>query len=150
MIVTHAQPLAKLAEHLRDDEIHVWSLAYHPQHGRAALRRVLGRYLGIAAGKVALVDGEHGRPSLAEGHDPALGFNWSHSGEHALIAVGRGIAPGIDLERRRPRPRALEIANRYFSPDEAACLANLPAEQAERSEERRVGKECRSRWSPYH
>src|SRR2546422_4131917 len=24
------------------------------------------------------------------------------------------------------------------------------AERAERSEERRVGKECRSRWSPYH
>ena len=24
------------------------------------------------------------------------------------------------------------------------------AETAERSEERRVGKECRSRWSPYH
>ena len=23
-------------------------------------------------------------------------------------------------------------------------------EEAERSEERRVGKECRSRWSPYH
>ena len=26
----------------------------------------------------------------------------------------------------------------------------LPTEKAERSEERRVGKECRSRWSPYH
>src|SRR3712207_9282388 len=25
-----------------------------------------------------------------------------------------------------------------------------PIEQAFRSEERRVGKECRSRWSPYH
>ena len=25
-----------------------------------------------------------------------------------------------------------------------------PREWAERSEERRVGKECRSRWSPYH
>src|SRR2546425_10869826 len=25
-----------------------------------------------------------------------------------------------------------------------------PPEQALRSEERRVGKECRSRWSPYH
>ena len=24
------------------------------------------------------------------------------------------------------------------------------ADDAERSEERRVGKECRSRWSPYH
>ena len=26
----------------------------------------------------------------------------------------------------------------------------IPAARAERSEERRVGKECRSRWSPYH
>ena len=26
----------------------------------------------------------------------------------------------------------------------------LEEKQAERSEERRVGKECRSRWSPYH
>ena len=25
-----------------------------------------------------------------------------------------------------------------------------PAEDSTRSEERRVGKECRSRWSPYH
>ena len=27
---------------------------------------------------------------------------------------------------------------------------NKNAKAAERSEERRVGKECRSRWSPYH
>ena len=25
-----------------------------------------------------------------------------------------------------------------------------PSQDLERSEERRVGKECRSRWSPYH
>ena len=30
------------------------------------------------------------------------------------------------------------------------CIVNLIAEMLERSEERRVGKECRSRWSPYH
>ena len=29
-------------------------------------------------------------------------------------------------------------------------VANTLQELAERSEERRVGKECRSRWSPYH
>ena len=29
-------------------------------------------------------------------------------------------------------------------------LANQLGCQLERSEERRVGKECRSRWSPYH
>ena len=32
------------------------------------------------------------------------------------------------------------------------CAVAVPAFAAEevRSEERRVGKECRSRWSPYH
>ena len=37
-------------------------------------------------------------------------------------------------------------------PDDAA-IANNPsplADNTTRSEERRVGKECRSRWSPYH
>src|SRR5256885_5330537 len=29
-------------------------------------------------------------------------------------------------------------------------LSDCPQPLAERSEERRVGKECRSRWSPYH
>jgi len=33
---------------------------------------------------------------------------------------------------------------------EAVAVAAAPALAAERSEERRVGKECRSRWSPYH
>ena len=29
-------------------------------------------------------------------------------------------------------------------------IANVTAPELTRSEERRVGKECRSRWSPYH
>ena len=33
---------------------------------------------------------------------------------------------------------------------EAGSAAYIPLAHAERSEERRVGKECRSRWSPYH
>src|SRR2546422_10343540 len=37
------------------------------------------------------------------------------------------------------------------SPDTLYLLAQVYAEQRKaRSEERRVGKECRSRWSPYH
>ena len=31
-----------------------------------------------------------------------------------------------------------------------ALLLECPGELVTRSEERRVGKECRSRWSPYH
>ena len=132
MIAKHAQTLANLAECLRDDEIHVWHLPYQATQGRAPLRRVLAAYLGIDADTVALVDGEHGRPALASSHDQPLGFNWSHSGDHALIALGRHVVPGIDVERRRERPRALEIAQRYFSVDEAAALATLPA--ADRSD----------------
>ena len=32
----------------------------------------------------------------------------------------------------------------------AANVGGIGANQDDRSEERRVGKECRSRWSPYH
>jgi 4'-phosphopantetheinyl transferase len=127
MTATHAQTLANLAEHLRDDEIHVWQLDYRPAHGRNPLRSVLGAYLGIEADRVTLINGEHGRPALADGHDQSLGFNWSHSGNRALIAVGRRVAPGIDLEQLRARPRAMEIARRYSSAAEAEALAALPA-----------------------
>ena len=33
---------------------------------------------------------------------------------------------------------------------EKACEKDREAIKLSRSEERRVGKECRSRWSPYH
>src|SRR3712207_9454805 len=36
------------------------------------------------------------------------------------------------------------------SPDEDAAVGVAPAAGGVRSEERRVGKECRSRWWPYH
>jgi len=43
------------------------------------------------------------------------------------------------------RARAMEKGSRYGRQEQEAAWQN-----AERSEERRVGKECRSRWSPYH
>ena len=41
--------------------------------------------------------------------------------------------------------RQLYTVDKYFQDEEAE-----PSYQMARSEERRVGKECRSRWSPYH
>src|SRR3990167_5843826 len=35
-------------------------------------------------------------------------------------------------------------------PDDAVFVSMVPKSDVIRSEERRVGKECRSRWSPYH
>ena len=41
--------------------------------------------------------------------------------------------------------------NAYLSWDEhTTIVADIPFYLLLRSEERRVGKECRSRWSPYH
>ena len=37
-----------------------------------------------------------------------------------------------------------------FLPDKKQQITNELTKISERSEERRVGKECRSRWSPYH
>ena len=50
---------------------------------------------------------------------------------------------------------AMEYFTEYFADagpeNEQAVIKELGTpKQAARSEERRVGKECRSRWSPYH
>jgi 4'-phosphopantetheinyl transferase len=118
--------VAKLAEPLGDDEVHVWRLVRARADGRAPLLALLGAYLDVPASRVALTTAQHGRPALADDSGRGLDFNWSHSGDAALLAVARGVAPGIDIERMRPRPRALDIARRYFSAAEADGLAALP------------------------
>ena len=45
------------------------------------------------------------------------------------------------------------VLNADLDPSDAAAVASLVGKvqiASGRSEERRVGKECRSRWSPYH
>src|SRR5256885_15397487 len=41
-------------------------------------------------------------------------------------------------------------ADAYASAEQAAVRIEKQLRRYKRSEERRVGKECRSRWSPYH
>ena len=121
-------PPAKVTEPLLADEIHVWRLRRPKGAGREPLLALLARYLGIDAADVRLTAGEHGRPALAAFHGDAFDFNWSHSGEQALVALARGVSPGIDLERLRTRVNALEIAQRFFTRDEAEWLHALGAD----------------------
>jgi 4'-phosphopantetheinyl transferase len=117
-----------IAARLDPEALHVWRLHYDPRRGRAPLRALLGAYLGVPGEAVELSPGAHGRPRLAGSPAGGLDFNWTHSGDCALVALARQIAPGIDVERRRARPRGLEIARRYFAPEEAAWLAEQPPE----------------------
>ncbi|UHQ23222.1 4'-phosphopantetheinyl transferase superfamily protein [Lysobacter sp. 5GHs7-4] len=48
--------------------------------------------------------------------------NWSHSGDSLLIALTAHGRVGVDLERLRPRPRALAVSERYFTAPETAWL----------------------------
>jgi 4'-phosphopantetheinyl transferase len=146
------RPLSDLS--LPDGEVHVWRISldvlapesflpelapeeagrrFHRESDRGrfvaahgALRRVLSRYCGIAAADIRFCRLPRGKPYL----DPRseFRFNLSHSGDLALIAVARRCEVGVDVERIRPMPDALRIAQRVLSPEEAGALESLPAD----------------------
>ena len=68
---------------------------------RAALRRLLAARVGCEPAEVPLATGPHGKPHLAWAGGSGPPFNLSHSGSHALIALGdeRTVSEvGIDIE----------------------------------------------------
>ena len=95
-------------------------------------RAWLGPLLGLEPDALPLRRDPHGRPRL---EPPATGCDagWSHSGEGLVIAFGRGLVLGIDLERMRPRPRALALARRFFAPSEADWLEGIAEPAREQS-----------------
>src|SRR2546430_13363430 len=71
---------------------------------------------------------------------------------HALN-LQRAYAVCIDLPSDTHRLRFLRDYSLSLAPDGDVYAANGTLgvlARVDRSEERRVGKECRSRWSPYH
>ena len=55
----------------------------------------------------------------------------------------------IDMEKEGHRREVLSVLKKALSSDKAKYDI-VGISKFGRSEERRVGKECRSRWSPYH
>lgn len=118
---------------LLPDEIHLCSMAFAPGASPRAVtdaaRTVLDRLLSGYAGTdhvLEIARGAYGKP-----YAPAslgLDFNLSHAGHHVLLAFARGQELGVDLERDERRLSLLEIARRFFAPDEAEALERLPAD----------------------
>lgn len=98
--------------------------------GRAALRALLASYLGIAPADVRFVYGPQGKPALADTLSP-LRFNASNSGDLAACAFTRGCEIGVDVEQHRAVRDLENIAHRFFSPEEAAEVLELPATDKE-------------------
>jgi 4'-phosphopantetheinyl transferase len=84
------------------DRVDVWCLPIdRDATARAALRALLGRYLGLPAARIELGVTSRGKPVLMPGAHPDLRFNLSHSGALALVAVRLGEDVGVDLEAIR-------------------------------------------------
>lgn len=96
----------------------------HGMRGEPQVRGLIGHWLQVDDASLPLVRDAHGRPRLQPPF-AACDANWSHSGDHLLLACGRDLRLGVDLERLRLRPRALELARRYFDPLEADRLDAL-------------------------
>ena len=56
----------------------------------------------------------------------------------------------LNITKGTSSKSAYNLRSGHADLTERHTLAALVANEPGRSEERRVGKECRSRWSPYH
>src|ERR1043165_3598449 len=68
----------------------------------------------------------------------------------ALLSFGCLPARAQELTTSAPRPAPAESSTETNVSERVRLLESELERQNTRSEERRVGKECRSRWSPYH
>ena len=89
-----------------------------------ALRRVLASQLGASPESLRFAATEKGKPYLTDPEQRDVDFNLSHSHGTALIGVSTGGRIGVDVERRDVR-NELEIARRWFAPDEVRWLEGL-------------------------
>jgi 4'-phosphopantetheinyl transferase len=122
---------------LTDDERKAQGRFYFPRDRlrylltRALVRTTLSFYAPISPKQWAFSTNPFGRPTISNPHPLAaqLSFNISHT--HSMVALGVtcGRALGVDVENACAREPSMEIADRFFAPDEARSLAALPRNQ---------------------
>lgn len=102
---------------------------------RAMVRTVLSRYADVEPGEWRFTVNAYGKPSIDVAHAAArkIEFNVSHAGGLVVLAVAHERALGVDVENVRSQRAAVEIADRFFAPEELQALHALPkAEQPQR------------------
>ena len=95
---------------------------------RRALLDVLAARLGVAADRVRLEQGPHGKPRLAGG--AALRFNLTHTAGLALVVLAERREVGVDAERVRADRDVVSLARHGLGDGAAAELAALAPDAA--------------------
>lgn len=100
--------------------------------GRALLRLLLSRYLGLEPIRVPIEYEPNGKPLLAA-VPSCVGwhFNLSHSEGTAIYAITRGARVGVDIEKRRAIASMDNLVQRFFSPNEREVFAGLAGTERE-------------------
>lgn len=98
---------------------------------RALVRLTLSRYAGIAPENLRFTANRHGRPEIANPEVQArhLSFNVSHTHSLIVLAVTSRRHLGVDVENIAARKGPLELASRFFAPQEVASIRALPAHE---------------------
>src|SRR2546422_11604052 len=79
---------------------------------------------------------------------PTIGpLTITHLGQLPAVTISFNLQPGVSLSEAVTE---VQKAQRELRLPATIVGSFQGTAQAFRSEERRVGKECRSRWSPYH
>ena len=94
------------------------------------VRTTLSRYSEIPPGEWRFVKNAHGKPSIDPDLDSSpLRFNLAHTRGLAVVAVTEGADVGADVERTDRIVDATRLSNRFFSPEEAAALQEMPPDR---------------------
>lgn len=96
----------------------------------ALLRLVLSRHAAVPPPDWIFATNQYGRPEVANDLPEArsIRFNISHTNSLIVIAVALDRAVGVDTENVA-RPAPVEVADRFFAPDEVSALRALRHEQ---------------------
>lgn len=95
---------------------------------RALVRTVLSHYADIKPEQWTFTSNRYGQLKIsnADAEARSLSFNISHTNGLILLGVAKDRALGVDAENIRTHEAAIELADLFFAPEEAAALSSLP------------------------
>jgi 4'-phosphopantetheinyl transferase len=118
---------------LNDAERHQYQRFYFEKHRhqylvtRALVRTTLSHYYNIInPGQWLFIKNHYGKPAIGNNINLPLQFNLSHSEGMIVMAVTLMNAVGVDIEWTLRNGQSVEIAEKFFSPEEVAQLYKLP------------------------